>query len=165
MKYTTIINGKEFIIEIEGDGTLIVNGEKREVDFLDMGNSLFSIITNLRSIELAIDHEDNTYEVLVDGRMYEGQVFDERALFMAKRRGALGGGSGEVKAPMPGLVVDVPVALNEVVSEGQTVVVLESMKMQNELKAPRDGIIQEIHCKHGSSVEKNALLIVVGEAE
>ena len=99
------------------------------------------------------------------GHLYEAQVLDERAMMMAQRRGALSTGSGEVHSPMPGLIVKVPVEVDELVEPGQTVIILESMKMQNELKSPIGGMVESVHCAAGQTVDKNALLIVIKGAE
>lgn len=166
MKYTTVINEQTYEIEIQRDGAVLVNGKRYEVDFLELGDSLFSVITDTRSLELAITEEQGNYEVLMEGRLYEAQVLDERALLMLNRKGGLQLGSGEVHAPMPGLIVEVTVEVGAEVTEGETVVVLESMKMQNELKAPRAGVVQTINCAAGDTVNKNDLLvIVVGDDE
>lgn len=166
MKYTTIINNQQFEIEINKDGTLTVNGEKREADFLPISGSLYSIIKDNRSLELAIeDAPDSKYEILMEGRLYEGMVLDERAMMMMNRKGGLTLDSGDVNSPMPGLIVEVTVNEGDTVTQGQTVVILESMKMQNELKAPRDGVVQSVSVSQGQSVEKNALLLSIGDAE
>jgi len=165
MKYTTVINDQLFEVEILRDGTLLVNGHPHQVDFLDLGNSLYSIIKDARSLELAIDEDQGEYQILLSGRLYEAQVLDQRAMLMMNRKGGLKLDSGEVSAPMPGLIIDVPVKVGDSVAEGDTVVILESMKMQNELKAPRPGKIQTVHCKSGDKVDKNALLIIIGDAD
>jgi len=64
---------------------------------------------------------------------------------------------------MPGLVVEIPVAVGDTVEAGQTVVILESMKMQNELKSPITGVVESIQASAGASVDKNAVLIVITE--
>lgn len=161
MKYITIINDQQFEIEIGSDGQLTVNGEPREVDFLSLGPALYSVITDHHSLEVVIDGESGKYDVLMLGHLYEAQVLDERALLMAQRRGGLGGGSGEIISPMPGLIVKVPVTVGQEVAQGETVVILESMKMQNELKSPVSGIIESVQCESGQTVDKGALLIVI----
>lgn len=165
MKYMTIINEQQFEIEILKDGSVTVNGEPRTVDFLPLGPSLYSVIMENISFQVVVDEEQGDYSILMGGRMYEGQVLDERALMMAQRRGGLGGGSGEINAPMPGLIVAVPVEVGQEVSQGQTVVILESMKMQNELKSPTDGVVKAISVETGQTVDKNALLVVVEPPE
>ena len=161
MKYTTIINNKTFEIEIQRDGSLLVNDKVMHVDFLNLNTSLYSLIIDNRSIELAIDESDGITELLVNGRLYEAQVLDERALFLANRKGTLGISSGDIKAPMPGLIVNVQVAIGEPVAEGDTVIILESMKMQNELKAPISGTISNVAVKAGQTVEKNTSLVTI----
>lgn len=163
MKYVTVINDTRFEIEIGSDGSLKVNGEPREVDFLALGPSLYSILMDHRSYEMVIEEREGSTEVLMQGRLYTGRVMDERAQLLASRRGGLGVDSGElsIKAPMPGLIIAIPVTEGQEVQQGQTIIVLESMKMQNELKAPRDAIVQRISVQAGQSVEHNKLLITL----
>lgn len=163
MKYVTIINGKQFEIEIQKDGTLLVNGEPRQVDFLSLGESLYSVIMQDRSYELVIEERDGAYEVLMRGHLFTGAVLDERAQLLASRRGGLTAETGEIsiKAPMPGLIVAISVTEGQEVQAGQTVVILESMKMQNELKAPRNGIVARVSVTPGQSVEQNKLLVTI----
>jgi biotin carboxyl carrier protein len=163
MKYVTYINDTKFEIEIQNDGTLLVNGEARAVDFLTLDESLFSVLMDNQSYEVVIDETDGQYEVLIQGRLYTGQVLDERAQLLASRRSGMGADSGEIsiKSPMPGLIVVIPVSEGQSVKKGQTLVILESMKMQNELKAPRDGTVQRISVQAGVSVEQGKLLVTL----
>jgi len=164
MKYITIINKKQFEIEIVGEGRLMVNGVLHEVDFLELRNSLYSIIKDNRSLEIVIEETSaDQYEIMLGGRLYDGQILDERALLMINRKGGIKLNSGEVNSPMPGLIVEVRTAVGDIVEEGQTVVILESMKMQNELKAPRTGTVTQIAVNKGQTVEKGALLVVIAE--
>lgn len=168
MKYVTTLNGKRFEIDIQRDGSILVNGERREVDFRAMGPSLYSILMENLSHELVIEERDEgDIEVQLRGRLYTGKVLDERAQLMAQRSGGMVAESGEatIKSPMPGLVVAIPVEVGQTVTAGQTVVILESMKMQNELKSPRDGVIQSIAVQAGQSVEQNKPLLVIGNTE
>jgi biotin carboxyl carrier protein len=164
MKYTTTINNVTFEIEIQNDGTLLVNGQPREIDFLPLGNpSLYSLIRDNVSHEVLVDENEGKYELLIRGRLYTGEVMDERAQRLAARRGSLNVDSGEIsiRAPMPGMIVAIPVTEGQEVKAKQTVVILESMKMENELKAPRDGIVQRISVEIGQSVEQNKLLVTI----
>lgn len=165
MKYLTIINGEQFEIEIEKDGSMTVNGEPRHVDFKSMDSSLYSMIADNNSMQVVVEEEAGQYSVLIEGQLYEGQVLDERALLLAQRRGGLDSGSGEVNAPMPGLIVKIPVAVGDTVAKGQTVAILESMKMQNELKSPIDGVVTEVKVSEGQTVDKNAALVEIEQQE
>ncbi|MEZ4670550.1 MAG: biotin/lipoyl-containing protein [Anaerolineae bacterium] len=164
MKYVTIINDKTFEINIEPDGSLTVNGEKREVDFRGLGPSMYSILAQNISHELTIEQRDGEIEVLMRGRLYTSRVLDERALLMAQRSGGLAAESGElnIKSPMPGLIVAVRVESGQEIKAGDTIIILESMKMQNELKAPRDGVVGTVHVQPGQTVEQNKVLVTIG---
>jgi biotin carboxyl carrier protein len=164
MKYQTTVNGVKFEIEINQDGEVFVNGEPRNIDFLSLGETLYSVIMETASYEVLVDNvEGSEHQVLVGGRLYSADVLDERAVLLGSRRGDLGGDTGEVsiKAPMPGLIVDVPVQEGDSVAKGQTIIVLESMKMQNELKSPRDGTVQRVSVEAGQSVEQKKVLVTI----
>ena len=66
----------------------------------------------------------------------------------------------EIKAPMPGLVLDILVEVGQEVHQGETILVLEAMKMENNIKTPADAIVKEILCKKGQAIDKNDILIV-----
>ena len=161
MKYVTLINNQSYEIEIDHDGSVLVNGQMRDVDFLNLGGDLFSVITEHRSLEAVINDDEGNIAVMMSGRQFEAQVLDERAMLMMQRRGTQTTGSGEVKAPMPGLIVDVTTERGAAVEKGNTLVVLESMKMQNELKSPIDGVVRAVHVEAGQAVDKNDLLIEI----
>ncbi len=162
-KYITTINNKKFEIDIDKEGAITINGDKREIDFLPLSPSLYNLLTENKSHDLVVDEKDGEYQVLLGGRLYTGEVLDERAQLLASTRTGAGASSGEIsiKSPMPGLVVAIPVAEGQEVKGGQTVIILESMKMQNELKAPRDGIVSRINAQAGQSVEQGKLLVTI----
>lgn len=170
MKYITIINNKEFAIELDDEtNQVVVNGEPLDVDLTTLDNSnLISCIINNRSLEAAVTSPDrDLWDVLLNGEIYNVNVKDERAYRLAKARGQLDGDSGTVatKSPMPGVIVNVPVSAGDTVNKGDTIVILESMKMENELKATRDGAVLEVKVGPGDSVEKDAILVVIGDLE
>lgn len=164
MKYLTTVNDEQYEIEIKADGIVYVNGEAREVDFKSMGQHLiYSLIIDNESFEAVVEQRDGKYHVLMSGDLYEIEVTDERA----QRLAAMGGtgadiaGEIQIRSPMPGLIVDIPVSEGEEVNKGQTLVILESMKMENELKAPRDGVVVRIEAGKGQSVEQNKILVTI----
>lgn len=161
MKYVTLVNGERYEIEIDSEGLIRVNGETHDVDFLNLGGSLYSIITENKSLEAVIDDDEDKIAVMMDGRLFETQVLDERAMLLIQRRGGLSSSSGEVQAPMPGLIVLITAEIGQTVAQGDTLVILESMKMQNELKSPVDGIVTAIHAEAGQAVDKNSLLVEI----
>ena len=164
MKYLATINEETFEIEINHEGIVTLNGEVREVDFKSMGQQgIYSLIINNESFEAVIERRDDQYQVLIFGDLYEVQIQDERTMRLLQAGSGLGEPVGDIaiKSPMPGLIVEVPVEVGQEVTKGQTVVILESMKMENELKAPRDGVISRIDVAKGDSVEQNKTLVTI----
>jgi len=164
MKYITTVGGKEFLVEVTDERHMIVNGKTYEVDFETVsGQPVYSLIVDGRSHEAYVRETDDEWQVLLRGRLYPVKVEDERE---KRLRAAAGGGVAEtgeyhLKAPMPGLVVAIPVAEGQEVKKGQVLLILESMKMQNELKSPRDGTVNRIKVKAGESVEQKQALLSV----
>lgn len=163
MKYVTTVNNKQFEIEILADGSITVDGKKREVDFRALGPAMYSILAENVSHELTIEEREDEIEVLMRGRLYSNRVLDERALLMAQRSGTLANDTGEIniKSPMPGLIVAVKAEPGQEVKAGDTVVILELMKMQNELKAARDGHVISVNVQAGQTVEQNKVLVTI----
>ena len=163
MKYIATVEGKEILVEVLDDKHVSVNGKVYEVDFESVvGQPVYSLIVDGQSHEGYVrPGDDDGWQVLLRGRLYPVSVVDERE---KRLRAAAGGGVAEtgefhLKAPMPGLVVAIPVTEGQAVKKGQVLLVLESMKMQNELKAPRDGVIHRIKVKAGESVEQKQSLL------
>ncbi|MFN8635687.1 MAG: biotin/lipoyl-containing protein [Chloroflexota bacterium] len=102
--------------------------------------------------------------VSLDGQTTDVTVMDERAarLASAASAGRPGAGQTTVSAPMPGLVVAVPVGVGQAVTRGTTLVVLSAMKMQNELTAPADATVKEVLVEAGQTVDKNQALVRLG---
>lgn len=164
MKYITTVGDKQFVVEIIDERHVSVDGKVYEVDFESVsGQPVYSLIVDGKSHESYVAQVDDIWQVLMRGRLYPVSVEDERE---KRLRAAAGGGVAEtgefhLKAPMPGLVVTIPVAEGQEVKKGQVLLILESMKMQNELKSPRDGRVNRIKVKAGESVEQRQTLLSV----
>ncbi len=164
MKYVTKINESEFVVEIVDDRHIRINGQLLEVDFQSIsGQPVYSLLLNGKSYEAHVAHDDEAWQVLLRGRLFQARVEDEREKRprAAGGAGASEGGEFHLKAPMPGLVVSVLVQEGQPVKKGQVLLILESMKMQNELKSPREGIIQRIKVQAGETVEQKQTLLSV----
>ena len=162
MNYVTTIDGKEFQIEILDEHRVRIGDRIIAVDFESIsGQPVFSLIVDGKSYESYVYQSDEGWQVLLHGRQFEVTVEDEREkrLKAAAGGGVAEGGELHLKAPMPGLVVAVPVTEGQEVKKGQVLVILESMKMQNELKSPRDGVVDRIKVKSGESVEQKQTLL------
>ena len=164
MKYITTIDEKEYTIEIIDEHNIQVDGVNYQVDFDSVsGQPVYSLLIDGKSHEAYIYPDEDQWEVLFQGILYPISVEDERE---RRLRSSFGSGpvpSGEyyLKAPMPGLVISIPVKDGQVVFQGDVLVILESMKMQNELKSPRDGKISRIRVKEGDNVERKQTLLSV----
>lgn len=164
MKYVTTINGREFLVELLDERHVKVDGIDYQVDFSQVGSQpVYSLLVNGVSVDAHLFQDDNTWQVTFHGQMYSAQVEDERE---KRLRAAMGGASSELdefhlKAPMPGMVVAVPVQAGQQVQKGDVLVILESMKMQNELKSPRAGTIARLRVNIGDRVEKKDTLLSV----
>jgi biotin carboxyl carrier protein len=164
MRYIATVEDREFLIEVLDDHHISIDGKTYEVDFESVsGQPVYSLIVDGRSHEAYVQENDNVWQVLLRGRLYPVTVEDERE---KRLRAAAGGGVAEtgefhLKAPMPGLVVSILVAEGQEVKKGQVLLILESMKMQNELKSPRDGIVNRIKVRAGESVEQKQSLLSV----
>lgn len=164
MKYITTVNDQEFEVEILDEHHVAVNGKVYEVDMAAVsGQPLYSLLADNQSFEGYVYAEDEQWQVLMGGTLYEVLVEDEQ---LRRLRLAGGGGGKEsgpflLKAPMPGLVVAVPVTEGQEVKKGDVLVVLESMKMQNELKAGRDGKVEKVKVKAGQTVDQGEVMVSV----
>jgi biotin carboxyl carrier protein len=164
MRYITTVEGKQFLVEILDEKHVSVDGKVYQVDFEPVsGQPVYSLIVDGRSHEGYAAQDDDTWQVLLRGRLFPITVEDERE---KRLRSAAGGGVAEtgefhLKAPMPGLVVSIPVGEGQAVKKGQVLLILESMKMQNELKSPRDGTIGRVRVKAGETVEQKQTLLSV----
>ncbi len=166
MKYFTTVNDEEFVIEIDRDDQIMVNGEEYEINFHQMSETgVASLLLNNRSLEAFVEEREDVWEVLIHGEVYGVQVADERTHRLAQARGTAVAVTGEamIKSPMPGIIITVSVAEGDMVEKGQKVIILESMKMENELTAPRDGVVMRVAVQPGASVEKGQVLVVIGD--
>lgn len=164
MRYTALINDKRYDIEIGANNTVVVNGEPHNVDFRSIdGARLYSLLIDNASWETLVDRNSDEYRVLIGGALHVVTVQDERTRKMAKAETAQAAYTGDViiKAPMPGLVREVVVQVNDPVRAKQGIVILEAMKMQNELRTPKAGSVKEIRVKPGDKVDQGQALVVI----
>jgi biotin carboxyl carrier protein len=164
MRYITTIGEREFLVEILDDRHVSVDGVIYNINLETVsGQPVYSLLVDNRSYEALVYPSDEDWQVLLHGALYSALVEDERE---KRLRASLGGGPAEqgeyyLKAPMPGLVIAVPVQEGQEIDKGDVLVILESMKMQNELKSPRAGMVARVRIKPGDSVEQKETLLSV----
>jgi biotin carboxyl carrier protein len=164
MRYHVTLRSRTYIIDVAG-GRVTVDGETLEAHAAAIpGTPLLHLLLGKDSWTVACQQLDaRRWALGAVGERVDVDVQDDRskqieALTGQGRKVAAG---GVVKAPMPGLVVRVEVTQGEVVEVGKGLVVVEAMKMENELRATHHGVVEQIHVKAGDRVEKGAALVTL----
>jgi Acetyl/propionyl-CoA carboxylase, alpha subunit len=161
--YKIILDDEEHDVEIEplDEGYRVsLQGVTHRFRALRDKPPLYSfLIDDSQVLEADILFNKDQCELNMRNLPYHLQVFDPRRRMVSQSEGGPAGGL--IQAPMPGKVVEVKVASGDAVSKGQALVVLEAMKMQNELYSPIDGVVQEIHVKAGETAEAGQKLLLV----
>jgi biotin carboxyl carrier protein len=146
---------------------IVVNGHAVEVDSEDLDAvaqvepGVYSVLVEGRSFEVRAIGTEAGMRLELDGRRFTAEVRDPRDRGQ-KSAAALGSGRQNVAAPMPGKVIRVLVREGDAVGVGQGLVVVEAMKMQNEMKALRDGSVVEVRVRDGETVSAGDVLVVLG---
>jgi biotin carboxyl carrier protein len=161
--YKASVNGMAYEIEAEAEQWR-VNGEVVNWDITALGDGHYHILHNAKGYTaeiVKIDRSMKTVDLKINGQKYLIQLRDKFDLLLEK----MGMNASAVikvnviKAPMPGLIVDLRVKDGDVVKAGDPLLVLEAMKMENIIKSPGDGLIKKVNVKKGDRVEKGQLLI------
>lgn len=144
--------------------TLTVNGQPLGWDVVAVGPSAFHILYEGRSFNAEVlnaDAETKTFTLRINGRTYPVRVQDRFDLLLDQlgMGQAAAGKLSQIKAPMPGLIVDIRVQPGQAVAKGDTVLILEAMKMENVIKAPGDATVKAVRVQPRENVEKNQVLV------
>lgn len=169
-------NEKEYVIDVDNHGnddgyyTMTLNGKSYEVDAQLMRSHIVSMLIDQRSYDVDIektgdpnDTLDGRMNVRVRGRVVSLDMLDERRRKMKEAASGHFGGEGAltVESPMPGKVIKLLVQEGDTVERGSGVVVVEAMKMENELKSSKEGVVTRIDVKEGDSVASGQVLLVI----
>jgi pyruvate carboxylase subunit B len=162
-KYVVRMDGKDYVVTVDADGLVAVEGVFEHIDIRPLGNDTFAVLLGNRSTSIALRSRGNSYDVLVGCHQIEARVESEREKLLREyaTESSKGHHRYEIRAPMPALVTRVEVHVGDSVSPGQGLVVLEAMKMENEIRAHQAGTVKEVHVAQGSPVEKGELLILL----
>ena len=169
MKYFVEIEDQTHEIEIGPNG-LVLNGQPVEADLRSNHDSnVWNLVLDGRSYTLCARKRNGPgeWDIDIDGRRLEAVALDERRRAIRELAGTVitTHGPVEVKAPMPGLVIKLEVATNDEVQIGQGLVIIEAMKMENELKAMMKGRVGEVLVQAGQTVDKGEPLLVITPVE
>ena len=142
---------------------VLVNGRKVEVDLddpevsvIEVESGIYSVLLRGRSFEAHV--MDGGVEIA--GRRYATEMVDPRSQPRTKST-TEAGAQQSLRAPMPGKIVRILTAVGDCVTAGQGILVMEAMKMQNEMKAPRNGVVASLHVAEGGAVSSGDLLAVI----
>jgi biotin carboxyl carrier protein len=166
--YEVAINGRTRRVELERVATgyaITVDGHRHVADVTPV-NGAFSLLLDGRSCEVVIDEQppgSGTLTIHLNGRTVSASVGTSRGAWARRGHdhGAAADGPQTVSAPMPGKVVRILVARGDTVAARQGVVVVEAMKMENELRAPKGGTVADVKVAEGTLVEAGTALIVI----
>ena len=161
--YKAIVNKNSFDITSNED-SLMVNGVLLNWDLVKISDGYFHILLDNKSFKaevVKVDESIKTFYFKINGRLYTVELKNKFDILLEKM-GMNSGVTGKVnniKAPMPGLIIDLRVKEGDRVTTGDPLLILEAMKMENIIKASGTGIVKSVKVKKGDSVEKNQVLI------
>jgi biotin carboxyl carrier protein len=159
LKVTT--NELSFFIKLEND-QLVIDENLWNGDLLKVGENLYHLIKDSKSylVEL-LAAEKKSVQLKINGTIFEVAIQDRHDQLLEKlgMQQSNDSGSKDVRAPMPGMILEVLVEKGQTVAKGDKLLILEAMKMENIIKSDGDGVIQEVPVEKGMNVEKNQVLI------
>ena len=191
MRYSVTVNGRQHTVELVENGhqrQVTLDSQPLSIDWRLVGRDLaaatrsddptadqysllsgnHSYIAYARRLDEHPEDEQSgrRIEVIVQGRPYVVEVQDARSQALASLAGGThASGEASIRAPMPGLVSNVLVSLGDEVQRGQTIVVLEAMKMENDLTTPRAGRVRALRVSKGQTVSQDDVLATIGDLE
>lgn len=161
--YKADVNGSLFTVTSD-EGSFLVDGDILNWDIIKIADGYFHILLHNKSYKaevLVADIATKTFSFKINGRVFSVKLRDKFDLLLEKL-GMNNGTAGKVnniKAPMPGLIIDLRVKEGDHVKAGDPLLILEAMKMENIIKASGDSVVKTVKVKKGDSVEKNQVLI------
>lgn len=163
MKYLVRIGDEQHEVLLDGEGVHI-DGEGVAADAEQIDGTPVRLVTigeEIHRVVVRPGASRGAYTLWLDGYRFDVEALDERTRAIRDLAGTSAGASGPapLKAPMPGLIVRVSVQVGDQVQAGQGIVVMEAMKMENELRTTAAGVVKSIAAVPGTAVEKGALLI------
>lgn len=167
MKYRVVSGQTQTDLEIlPGPGTLftvVIDGISYVADVQHVdGGEIFTLLVDGRSYELVAQRQGQDTNIIIEGESYTARVYEGALARMAHLpTPSLESAEQKLTAAMPGVVVDALVSAGDEVTQGVVLVVIESMKMNNPIKAPRDGKVKSVNVKKGDRVNRGDVLVVL----
>lgn len=165
MRYVVEIGGRTLSVELDSD-RVRVDGVEHPAHLTELPGTPIALLTIGDVVHRVVQHREGKgrYRLSLDGHRYEVEALDERtrAIRDLSAATAAPAGPAPLVAPMPGLIVRVSVAPGDAVQAGQGMVVMEAMKMENELRAASAGVVTAVRVTPGTAVERGATLVELG---
>ena len=171
MRYQIRHGGDAYHVEVREIGphlydVKIDDGETVRVDAYKTPRTVYSVLIGARQLEGSVDiRDDGTLDVHIGTSAFDFHAVDERREPLVGSAVGVAVGRQEIRAQMPGKIVKVLVSVGQNVAAEQSLVIIEAMKMENELRSPIDGVVAAVEVSEGAAVETNALLVVVEPEE
>ena len=163
MKLLANIDGESVDVEIHRDGDAVtarVGDRSYDVEVTDLEKGVFAIRDGA-SLRQAVVTPGSPTRVTIQNDEFEVEITDPKRLRGTGLDSEHGVGTAEIKTMMPGKVVRILVDVGSEVKKGDGVIVVEAMKMQNEMKSPKDGVVKELRSAEGSTVNAGDVLVVI----
>ena len=165
MTYDVIVDGKSHHLELtRGEKTwqCKINDQEMEVDAALTARDVLSVLIGGKAYEIKRERSlQGEVHMVIGSARYAVDVQDPRSLRTRRAIGGAEAGPQKVKAPMPGKIVRIMVEEKDEVKASQGIIVMEAMKMQNEMKSPKDGNVQKILTAEGSTVNAGDTLAII----
>jgi len=167
MKLTAEIDGQSYALDLQREGARVeatVDGRRYELEARETEAGSFLLLAGGRVYECRANRtgvQDTATEVHIGDEIFQVVLVDPKRLGGARGAGAEASGRAQIKASMPGKVVRVLVEAGALVEAGDALVVVEAMKMQNELKSPKSGTVVEVRAGTGATVNAGDVLVIV----
>ncbi len=158
----------ELLNRVGNKALIRVDDRKYEVDIVEVEEGVYSILYHGHSynVELIQGESSKKYHVNTFARSFNLEVIDAESKYISNRsKGMEVEGANQVSSPMPGKIVKIPVSIGEKVTSGQTLIVVEAMKMQSEFKATGDKIVRDILVREGDTVDSHQVMIKLENSE
>jgi biotin carboxyl carrier protein len=161
--YQATVNKKTFAVE-SADEEFKINDESVTWDLVEVADGYFHILYKDKSYRAEVvktDYQAKTFTLKINSVLCMVEVKDRFDLLLEKMgmNSSTSAKVNSIKAPMPGLIIDLKIKVGETVKPGDPLLILEAMKMENIIKSPGEGVVKSVKIKKGDSVEKNQVLI------
>jgi biotin carboxyl carrier protein len=163
-EFIVSVDDKKLKVHSPCDSRIKIDTREYDYDLVHLEGQKYLLRLDNRFIEItSMILQNGSLAVLINGRNYETGIhstMQEKAAVILQQKKSVHHIT-EVKAPMPGMILKIKRNLNEKITQGDTVLILEAMKMENDLRAPHSGIIKNIFVKEGNAIEKGTVLFTI----